>query len=382
MSQPKLIITHYSLSGLLLIWIIVLQSGCTQSYTAPATKGINKYLVVDGLINAGLDSTIFTLTNSANLSDPIGPTPETGAMVKVEGNAGFSRQLPELGNGRYGMDSLKLDTSQQYRINISTLNGNHYLSDFVPVLQSPPIDSVSWQQLYDGVEISVSSHDPQNLVKYYRWEFVETWEYHTNYDAIVIDSGGIIADRNPSEQDYNCWSSSNSSDIIIGSTANLNQAVIYEQPLTVIPPASVKLSDVYSIEVRQFALTKEAYGFWQNLKTNTEELGTLFAPQPSEVSGNIHCTNNPSLPVLGYVSVGNSQNSRIFIQNIQLNNWGYFVTCTDTTVFISDFYVKYAKIGYVPYQKYQVLEVKIAQAPCVDCILAGPGNTLKPAFWP
>jgi hypothetical protein len=382
MCQPKIIINLHSFCRILTIGILVFTSGCTQSYTPPATKGVNKYLVVDGLIIPGPDSTIFTLSNSANLSSPNGPTPEIGAQVLVEGSTGFSRQLPELGNGRYGTDSLPLDTSQQYRIDISTINGNHYLSDFVPLVQSPPIDSVSWKQLNDGVEIYVSSHDAQNLVKYYRWEFVETWEYHTNYDAIVIDSGGAIVDRDPNEQDYNCWSSSNSSDIIIGSSVNLNQALIYEQPLTLIPTSSVKLSDNYSILVKQFGMTKDAYAFWQNLKTNTEELGTLFEPQPSEVAGNIHCTNNPSLPVLGYVSAGNSQDSRIFINNLQLNNWGYFVTCTDTTVFISDFYLKYVKIGYVPYQKFQVSEVKIAQAPCVNCALAGPGNTLKPPFWP
>jgi len=278
---------------------------CTQSYTPPAIKGNNNFLVVDGFINTGSDSTIFNLSNSVNLGDSMPFAAVTGAQILVQGSGGYTSELIELGNGRYGAAALNLDTSQQYRVSISTPDGNQYLSKFSEPVQTPPIDSISWKQLSSGVQLLVTTHDPQHLVNYYQWQFAEAWEYHANFFAYVIFENGAIVDRDSSQQVYACWSTANSTDILVGSNAGLSQGIIYEQPLTTIPPASVKLSVEYSILVKQSGLTKDAYTFWQNLKANTEELGSLFGPLPSEVSRNIVCVSEPSLPVLGYISAGN-----------------------------------------------------------------------------
>jgi len=56
----------------------------------------------------------------------------------------------------------------------------------------------------------------------------------------------------------------------------------------------------------------------QNLKKNTEQLGSIFDAQPSELQGNIHCVTDPSEPVLGYIGVTNIQQKRIFISKNQL----------------------------------------------------------------
>jgi hypothetical protein len=77
----------------------------------------------------------------------------------------------------------------------------------------------------------------------------------------------------------------------------------------------------YSILVHQYALTGDAFTFWENLKNNTENLGSIFDAQPSEISGNIHNVNNPAQPAVGYVSVCTVQSKRIFIHNQQLPRW-------------------------------------------------------------
>ncbi len=69
----------------------------------------------------------------------------------------------------------------------------------------------------------------------------------------------------------------------------------------------------YSILVKQYALTPDAFNFYQNLKTNTEQLGSIFDAQPSEISGNIHNVNNANEPVIGYMSITNVQSLRIFV---------------------------------------------------------------------
>jgi hypothetical protein len=84
---------------------------------------------------------------------------------------------------------------------------------------------------------------------------------------------------------------------------------------------SIKIAWEYSILVRQYALTGPAYDFWQNLKINTENLGSIFDALPSQLPGNIHSVSNPAEPVMGYISVGSVATKRIFIKNSQLPAW-------------------------------------------------------------
>jgi hypothetical protein len=360
--------------------LIGLELSCTQSYSPPATRGSNNFLVVDGFINTGSDSTIFNLSNSVNLGDTTAPVPETGAQIIVEGSGGFSSPLIELGNGRYGTAVLNIDPNQQYRVRISTSGGNQYLSDYVSVLQTPAIDSISWIQQNQGVQIFVSTHDPLNLVNYYEWEFVETWEYRSYWNAELIYQNGMITGRLPSQQVYTCWNTDNSTNILVGSSANLNQHIIYEYPLISIPAAAVQLSVKYSILVKQLALGPDAYNYWESLKANTEELGSLFGPLPAEVNGNIQCLNKPGLAVLGYVSAGSLQQQRIYISNTQLNNWGYYVFCPDSLINSSVYFPKYYDQGYVPIYSVGLNSLYITDVTCADCTKAG-GITTPPAFW-
>jgi hypothetical protein len=354
---------------------------CIQSYTPPAIKGTHTYLVVDGFINSGPDSTIFNLSNSTSLGDSLPPAPETGAQITIEGNGGFSSSLTELGNGRYGAPALFLDPSQQYRVAIQTVNGNQYLSTYVPVQQTPAIDSVSWVQQPTGVQIYVSTHDPNNLVNDYEWQYAESYEYHSAFNSALTVVNGAIEYRLANQSIYDCWVNTNSTDIFVGSSAGLSQKVIFEQPILFIPTSSVKLSVEYSILVKQLALTPDAYAFWQNLKANTQELGSILGPLPSEVAGNIQCVNDPALPVLGYISAGNLQQSRIFIFNDQISNWPYYYYCTDSLIYAGAYYPHFYNLGYLPFQPVGAFQVLIAWASCSDCRLIGPGDTSKPAFW-
>ena len=119
----------------------------------------------------------------------------------------------------------------------------------------------------------------------------------------------------------------------------LENDVIYLNPIAFIPGDSEKLMTKYSVMVKQYALTKEAFDFWQTLKKNTESLGSIFDAQPSQLTGNIKNVNNPEEPVLGYISAGTVQQKRIFIAKAELPNWKtkYPYSCTADTVRNDDF---------------------------------------------
>jgi hypothetical protein len=357
-------------------------TGCTQVYSPPAIKGQHNFLVVDGFINIGPDSTTILLSRAVSLSDSqYSRFPETGAQVSVEDNASGSYPLIELSPGTYVTTGLNLNPGDNYRLRISTGNGDQYLSDFVTGHFNPPIDSVSWQQEADGVHLYVNTHDPSNQVKNFRWDFAETWQYWSPDGSDLLYQGnGQISLINPSQQDYTCWNLDNSTGIILESTTGLSQAVVYNEPLTLVPSGSIKMSYLYSILVRQYPLDDPAYQYWVTLQKNQAQVGGIFSPLPAEVGSNIHSLSHPEEPVIGYISAGYVQHQRIFIYNNQLMNWFWQPDCQVKLIQATDLDL-YVGMGYMLVSQVGIGSYRVATADCVDCRLLG-GTTVKPPFMP
>jgi len=304
------------------LMILIIWNGCKKPYNPQIISVPNNYLVVEGFINSGADSTIFSLSRTVNLDNKVTVNPELNAQVTIENDQNNIYPLTEAPDGKYFIAGLTLNQTQKYRLRIKTVSSNEYVSDFVPVLNSPPIDSVSYTIKSDGVDFSVNTHDPNNNTRYYRWDYGETWIFHANFFSQFKSNGDTVLFRDlQNDQIYQCWQHDTSSTITLGSSAKLTSDVILNQPLTSVSSTSEKFTTRYSILVRQSALTSSAYSFWQNLKKNTEQLGSIFDAQPSQIGGNIHSTTNPNEPVIGYLSAGATSVKRIYINNIQLPNW-------------------------------------------------------------
>ncbi|HEV3250253.1 MAG TPA: DUF4249 domain-containing protein, partial [Puia sp.] len=295
--------------------------GCKEAYIPPAIQAANNFLVVDGFLNYGQDSTIINLSRARSLIDSLPSVPELNAQVTVEGQGSGLYPLNEVGNGEYAVNQMNLNPDQLYRIRITTTSGEQYASDFVPIKPTPPIDSINWIRKDNGVNIYANAHDPTNNTKYYRWEYTETWEYHSPYDSYLEYVNKQLVIRDSSRKVLACWSTLKATNIFMASSANLSQDVIYESPLEFIPLGSEKISVKYSILVKQFALTREAFEYWQNLRKSTEQVGSLFDAQPSQITGNIHSVNHPGQPVLGFISASSQAEKRIYITNSEVWPW-------------------------------------------------------------
>jgi hypothetical protein len=103
-------------------------------------------LVVDGTVISGNDSSIITLSRTRNINDETASLKEC-AQVSVLGISGLEYPFIEQGNGRYVVDQLLLDTTQQYQLKIITADGNEFRSEIGKLHTSPPIDSVYWSQI-------------------------------------------------------------------------------------------------------------------------------------------------------------------------------------------------------------------------------------------
>lgn len=173
---------------------------------------------------------------------------------------------------------------------------------------------------------------------------------------------------------------------IASTTAQIGD-VIYQQPLALIPEGSIKLSYEYSILVKQYAITADAYQFYQLLRVNADQLGDVLSPEPSTVTGNIECITNPGEKVLGYVSAGTVQEKRILINRYDLHSWSYnyFMTCHYIGVGPSQYGYYFDTLGYlyVPIQLNQGLAGLVSETSqsCANCLTQGGVNIIPP-YWP
>ena len=157
--------------------ILLLTFGfCKEPFDAESNFKEGKFLVVEGYINIGPGVTQIKLSRTGPLSQPDVLSIEQGANVKIESGNGNEFPLYELENGIYATDSIDLPFEDTYRIAIQTSNGDVSTSEFVSPIRTPEIDSVNWAQEFEGVTVYISTHDPENKVMYYQWEYDEAWE--------------------------------------------------------------------------------------------------------------------------------------------------------------------------------------------------------------
>jgi hypothetical protein len=297
-----------------ILLIVLLFISCKKAFTPPgALSSTAKYLVIQGVINSG-DSTIINLSRTKIFDTVFTMDVETGAQVNVESDANNSYPLTETTPGTYSMAPITLDNTHKYRLNIKTSNNENYVSDFVAVKNAPPIDSVGFKAQQNGVLIYVNSHDATNATRYYRWGYSEAWQFHSYYESFWVG----LSPRMANDFVYQCYTNDLSKSILISSTAKLSQDVVYQAPIAAIPSTSEKIETKYSILVKQYALTSDAYSFWQNLQNNTNQLGSIFDAQPTQNQTNYHCLTDPAEIVVGYLSVGEVTTKRIFISASQL----------------------------------------------------------------
>jgi len=380
--------------------MIVAVTGCKQAYNPKPVTTVSNYLVVEGAINTGQDSTIIRLSRTVPLSSVAGTKPELGAVVTIVSNTSSSYPVIETGNGYYKAAGLNLSTTGNYGLKIITTDGKVYQSDLVPAKLSPPIDSVYYHIKSDGVQVYADTHDPANDTRYYRWDFYETYEFHSAFKSIEyftttpIDT---VLPRPLSNQIYACWRGDTSTSILLNSSAKLAKDVIVNNAITFIPSDSEKVESRYSILVKQYALTPDAYNYFEQLKKNTEQLGSIFDAQPSELTGNIHCVTNPTEPVIGFLTAGAATEARIFIDNRNLPAWqtdNPYNGCMVTTdlfarpigaTYVNDVALYIYTQVHMPIAPIQppgsatILGYTASDPQCIDCTLRG--TNVQPSFW-
>jgi len=367
---------------------------CVDKYQPDVIATPQRYFVVDGLINLrGVTTVKLSYTRSlATAASPV----EAKATVSIRDEAGASYPLTEQPAGTYTSAALTLDAARRYQLRVRTAAGREYASDLVAGKLTPPIDQLSWALERNGVQLYVDAHDATNNTRYYRWTYQETWRFSTPYSSEFEYINGAIIRRASNINIQDCWRTEASTAIVLGSTARLSQDIISKYPLLLQPGNDARFRIKYSILVQQYAQSAEEYAYWEKLKKNTESLGTLFDPLPTQLTGNVHGLTDASELVVGYVGASSMSEKRFFIDHTEFPAGTNFLTgyenqceTPDTVSLPSVNNPRSLDIGFT--QEYLPLHESFTSRGalegytrslglCADCRLRG--TNVKPSFWP
>ncbi|GGM75915.1 hypothetical protein GCM10010967_04360 [Dyadobacter beijingensis] len=362
----------------ILLGIGLVVNSCIEPFSPPEVSNPDTYLVVDGFLNVNGDTSTILLSHTQATNDNKTVEKESGASITVDAENGESYAFRDMGNGSYKLPPAAFDQNKKYRLRIKRLSGSEYESDYVIVSKTPPIDSITYRvdEGRNAMMIYVNTHDATNATRFYKWNFEETYEYRMAYYSSLtrdIPNRTIV----PRNENINvCWRTLQSKDIKLGSTIKLSQDIIRDLPINIVDIGTNKLYFGYTILLKQYGLSREAFEYWTDLAKTTQGTGSLFDPQPSQVTGNIHSKSDAKELVFGYFSAAQEQKKRIFIRE----RLGAYPRCSapDTLTFkdalegaavLLYYYDGLPKSGYLG-----------TSESCADCRSQG-GTTKKPAFW-
>lgn len=379
----------------LLLAIAIMLTSCFKSY-APEIEGsdFNKLVVSAQITDLGGFQTV-TVSKSSSINEQK-ENPASGCIVTVFDDKGHQFLMSDsAGNGKYrGLINAGYFTPGSYfKLEIVTPEGEKIISDIDSYSNCPEIDSVYYvrknlptdnpDEFIQGIQFYIDMQGNNEDSRFYRFEAIETWEYHALYPIEWLYNGSLVVQMFPPDYSkYKCWATLLVRNIFTLSTKNLAENKYQKLPLHFVDNTTSRLIYGYSLLVKQHAISESAYKYWTELNSNSTEEGGLYNSQPLTVKGNLHNITNPDKVVLGYFGVSSVKTKRIFIHTIEDLEMKYLVPCNPIPLGKWGF----ASFTHLPKPLYLVGDSQgwqpfIMNAECVDCTSMS-GVKAKPDFWP
>jgi hypothetical protein len=313
--------------------ILAVAASCIDPYN-PNIKGYKSLLVVEGLISNENSSYKIKLCKTTK-DESSTPAKVTDADVYFTDGDEIKTHLLNCGDGYYKTDSTSFTgvIGQKYTLQIRTSDGKEYKSEECTMLPVAGIDTVYYEkdeeisgnlgETLTGIKIFLNSADATGMNQYFRWTFEEAWKFimtgPQRYTCTILQDTIFYFEEVPVVTDV-CWKRNMSGEIVTNSILPGKENYINKQLITFIAPVkSDRLTQQYSILVKQYSVSEKEYGFWNNLKKVSEAGGDIFSSQPYPVISNIYNVNDASEMVLGYFEVSAVVQKRIFITAHQLD---------------------------------------------------------------
>ncbi|NEV94725.1 DUF4249 domain-containing protein [Psychroflexus sp. YR1-1] len=355
------------------------------------TEGFEEAIVIQGTITDEFKQHQISLSETYPIATT-GSNPLSGADVRVIGNSEFIFEETEAGT-YVSRDSFAAESGIDYQLKIA-VNGQEYESEPMPLTESGQIEKLEANRIdfkgENGVAITLSNETTAGSSNFYRYEYTETFKFNSNFfkSRDLIVEGGEIVEVPKQKEEYTCYRTDESQDIILANTNSLSENSVKNLFITFINSDDPKLSNRYSILVKQYAISRGAYSYFSILEELSGTENVFSQSQPGFFAGNISNINNPDEKIIGYFDV-----SAVSTQRLYFNFEDFYAQGTERPKFVAlencetlSFEVPILKnqiqqnaVRWSRTNPGEIPSYEVVPRRCVDCTVFGTNQ--RPEFW-
>nr|WP_299385487.1 DUF4249 domain-containing protein [Allomuricauda sp.] len=294
--------------------------GCIEPFEGEFVN-FESALVIEATITNELKNQQVVLSRTYEF-EAEGPIAESNATVRLLAN-GNAMAFQHTGDGVYvSQEEFAAQAGVEYQLDITTQDGRNYGSSLNQLTSATQIDEIRAERItsdlgVDGMGIFVDSFDPSGSSKNYRYEFVETYRViaptWSPISLIGDPEGGCNVIKVPNTTDERiCYATDYSTAIILTSTEDLNEDRVDNFMVRFIPRDNYVISHRYSILVRQYVQSNEAFTFYETLNELSGSESLFSQTQPGFLEGNVFSKESQEERVLGFFEVASVDEERLF----------------------------------------------------------------------
>ena len=317
----------YRFTGVFFIGIFTIS--CVEPFEI-ATITFENSLVIEATITNELKYQEIKLSRTYPLEEE-GPFDENNANVTIIDDFQNTYNFQETSSGKY-LSTFKFGaiSGRNYQLMILTADGKRYTS--TPIQLSNIVEefnaSITKEINDDGIEgiaIYANSFDPSGNSKYYRYEYEETYKiiapYWSPLDAFGVSMAPTNDDPPPLHEVYTlprtkeervCYNTVNSNKILQTETNLFSEDRVTNFPIRFLAKDDFMITYRYSILVRQYVQSLEAYTFYKTHTKFSDQESLFSENQPGFIVGNVFSVDDSNERVLGYFEVSSALTQRIF----------------------------------------------------------------------
>lgn len=386
--------------GLIALSILML-IGCTEQVDIADQLVFEDAIVVEATITNETKKHRILITRTYKFEDN-GPSPESNAQVTIIEGDNNTIHFTEESPGWYvSDDEFKAINGVEYQLSINTQGGGSYLSGKMVLSKPGEIDEVYATREINSfgteiMSINVDSYDPENESHYYRYTYEETYKIIAPswvHKDFILQAGPYPAFGERPIEEQVCYNTIASNSIIQTSTTQLMEDKVSKFSVRSIAADDPILRDRYSIIVKQYIQSLEAYSYYDILN-QLSGTGSLFSQiQPGFINSNILSLENKNEKVLGFFEVSSVSEKRIFVNYDDVFPGEpippYYIGCeyfapqvvnmgaTPLRNAIEGGQIKYYTENLAP-EEFEG-PYNVVARPCGDCTVYGTSE--KPYFW-
>ncbi|NQV03618.1 MAG: DUF4249 family protein, partial [Bacteroidia bacterium] len=232
----------HRIKNILFILTMLLLFACIKPYDPQIDSSVENKYVVSGRITdiEGWQEVSVSLSSPIESPEYI-PVPDCEVTILDDKSNVFLLEEYEPGQYQVWMGQEYLTTGTSYQVRVTTPGGEELVSGFDRMSPGPELDSVYY--LLEDIptpnpdinlrvmQFYVDLDAEGDYSQYYKWEVVETWEYHAAHPAEYFYDGRLNQIIPPDYSNKVCWITGLVKNIFTISTKSLAQNIYNHYPL-------------------------------------------------------------------------------------------------------------------------------------------------------